>query len=244
MRWLSICLFLVFSATDIDVAAAFDGKVMVPNLHPSGFSRNGKIKGIAVEIIEEVNRRAGGDTLHLNLVPYKRAKSTVQKGGSVIISNMAKTPSIAANVVWLYKVYEVNRFYVTRRNFPKLDHSQAKSLNLVGVLRNSSLEHTLKNKGHTNISAVTDERTNLRMLMAGRIEAWYTSNMLLAGALSEEETISQADIKMGDILAPSVPIYAAASLDVSPELVEKWRSAFASMEKDGTLKKIKAKYSF
>lgn len=244
MRWFSIFICLCFSPSTAVATSTFAGDVMVPDLHPSGFSRNGEIQGLAVEIIEEVNRRAGGDRLHLNLVPYKRAKKTVQNGGSVIISNMAKTPDIETNVVWLFKVYEVNRFYVTRSNFPKLDHSQAKSLKLVGVLRNSSLEHTLKSEGHTNISAVKDERTNLRMLLAGRIDAWYTSNMLLAGALTDEKSISRTDIRMGDILAPSVPIYAAASKDVSPELLEKWRSAFASMEKDGTVKKIKAKYSF
>ncbi|MEH6494612.1 MAG: transporter substrate-binding domain-containing protein [Pseudomonas marincola] len=243
MRWFSIFICLCFSPSSAVAASVFAGDVMVPELHPTGYSENGNLKGLAVEVIREVNKRAGNRPLNLQLVPYVRAKRVLEAGNSVIIASMARTPDLEDKYIWLYKLFDAKRFYVTRKGDAKLNHTQAKSVNLIGVLRNSSFEKALKSAGNTNISAVKDERTNLRMLVAGRINAWYTSNILLSGALLGESSIGRDQITIGDIVSPNIPVYAAASRDVPSVLIGRWQDAYASMKRDGTLSKMQQKYS-
>ena len=214
----------------------------VAEIPPTAYAKDGAIEGYTVEIMDEVIKRLGYSKYKTVLLPAKRAFTERERNRDVLIANLARSPSRENHHKWLFRVQNISLFYVTKRSRKTVTHENAPMLSLVGVL-DSAVAHELLNT-HPNIEvhATQNEETNLRMLMADRIDAWFTSSILLRGTLNIETQVSVEDLSVG-VPVDKLGIYAAASLNMPDEEVAKWRHAFDTMKKDGTYQAIMSKYN-
>ena len=217
-------------------------RLFAPEVIPTGYLENGQVKGLGVDILNEVIRRSGFDVDPALLVPYARAFEMLKTSDDVVVASLARTRSREDQYTWLWKLTDTHRFYVTGKDGPDLDHSAAKLITNIIVLRKSSLETELSSLGFENLTTATRSTDSLKMLTAGRVPVWYTSNLLLAGALKQSPSISAQDIHVGPPVGESVGIYAAASKNLAPEIREQLLKTFQIMVQDGTIRRIQEKY--
>jgi len=212
------------------------------NIPPTAYAKDGVIKGFAVEIMDEVINRLGYPKYNTVLLPAKRAFFEPKRNREAILANLARSPSRENHYKWLFRFQKIPLFYVTKKGRKTVTHENASTLPLVGVFDSAVVHEILNRHPKINVHATQNEETNLRMFMAGRIDAWFTSSTLLQGALKKETKISIKDLSVG---APvdTLGIYAAAGLNMPDKEVAKWRRAFDTMKKDGSYQGIMRKYS-
>lgn len=225
--------------TTIPVSAL---EIFAAEARPSSFEEEGVIKGFSVEIAKEVARRIGYPTLKIHLLPFRRAIYVPRQQSGVVLTNIVRNRSRENHYKWLYKTTDISSHYVTKSPGISYTHETAAKLNLVGVFSGSAVHIALKKQKGVNIRAARDEQTNLKMLMAGRIDAWYSSTVLIRGALLNLPSISWKDLVIGERVGNIISVYAAASLDMPDEEVLKWRKAFETLKEDGTYQTIMERY--
>lgn len=232
-------LTLTFSTTTIPVSAL---EIFAAEARPSSFEEKGVVKGFSVEIALEVARRLGYSGLNIQLLPFRRAIFTPRQQTNVVLTNLVRTRNRENHYKWLYKTTDVSSHYVTKKPGISHNHKTAAKLNLVGVFSGAAVHIALKKQKDIEVQASSDEITNLKMLMAGHIDAWYTSTVLMRGALLNSPSISWDDLVVGERVGGIISVYAAASLDMPDEEVLKWQQAFETMKEDGTYQTIMERY--
>ncbi len=216
--------------------------IIAAEARPSSFEEDGVVKGFSVEIAREVSRRLGYSGPKVQLLPFRRAIYIPRQQSGVVLTNLVRTKNREDHYKWLYKTTDVSSHYVTNKPGVSHTHKTAAKLNLVGVFSGAAVHIALKRHKDIEIQASSDEKTNLKMLMAGHIDAWYTSSVLMRGALLNLPSISWKDLVIGERVGDIISVYAAASLDMSDEEVLKWRKAFETMKEDGSYQAIMERY--
>ena len=112
---------------------------------------------------------------------------------------------------------------------------------LIAVSRGTAGVSILLDNGFTRdqVYEVTQGQTAPKMLMAGRIDAWY--NLVSESRLLLQDSDPAMAVKMGEPAGPTYN-YIACSKICNPQLVERLRNAWDAMEQDGTAKAIRARY--
>ncbi|MBL4740611.1 MAG: transporter substrate-binding domain-containing protein [Sneathiella sp.] len=223
------------------ICSANAAEYYAADIIPTAFAKNGVIKGFAVEIMDEVINRLGYPEYNTVLLPAKRAFTEPKRNRTAILANLARSPSRENHYKWLFRLQNISLFYVTKKGHKSVTHENASKLRLVGVLGSAAVHEILNMHPKIRVHATQNEETNLRMLMADRIDAWFTSSTLLQGALKKETKISIKDLSVG-VTVEKLGIYAAAGLNMPDTEVTKWRRAFDTMKKDGTYQAIMSKY--
>jgi ABC-type amino acid transport substrate-binding protein len=130
--------------------------------------------------------------------------------------------------------------FATAPGRPKVETDvAARALKGIGVRDGSPMVKDLQGRGYTNLVIVKSSAENARALHEGKIDAWY--------APAPEVAFNWMELRLPGAPAfglklDSVPLYIAASKDTPGINLEKWRAAYAAMERDGTVARILAAY--
>lgn len=212
------------------------------NISPTAYARNGVFQGYAIEIMNEVVRRLGYPQHTILLLPLKRALEDTRNNEKALLANIVRNPEREKHYKWLYKIRDITFHYVTLKGRKPVTHETAVNLRSVGVLSSAAVHEALRKQRGIHIQTTHNDAINLRMLVAGRIDAWFTSSVLLTGAMKKVRNVQLDDLWVSEPVEGSDSIYAAAGLGMPDEEVQRWRDAFNSMNKDGTYQAIMAKY--
>lgn len=225
-------------------AKASEISFIANSLYPTAYVENGKVTGLAIELAEAVFKKADVKWSSPTIYPYKRAYETARNGERVILASLARIPSRENTFSWVGKIVDAHQVFVTKSG--SVDHTfeTAKKLRRVGVLRGSSLEKELVKRGFKNIESVSDEETSFRMVESGRIDAWFTSNVLLAGVLLSEGFEKRDLLNVGNYVNAPVGVYVTASPGFPADELAKLQAAYNELEVEGELDKIRNRYGF
>ncbi|MBE7638591.1 transporter substrate-binding domain-containing protein [Sneathiella sp. P13V-1] len=237
---LSIAINLLL--IQINPASSSEINLISNNLYPTSYVEDGKIKGLAIEISKAVFKRAGLEYPSPQIYPYKRALYLTENSSNTVLVSLARTPTRAANFVWIGRLVVAVRFIVSRKDSLAYSIAEARELESIGVLKGSSLENQLKGMGFKNLVPLETEQTSFRMLSKQRLDAWYTSNVLLSGVLLSQGLESRSAITIGPPLSETTDVYMAASKNFPEGDFLKLKSAFQQLENEGALTSIRRKY--
>jgi len=115
----------------------------------------------------------------------------------------------------------------------------ARALKGIGVRDGSPMVRDLQGRGYTNLVIVKSSAENARALNEGKIDAWYAPVPEVAFNWME---LSLPGAPTFGLKLDSAPLYIAASKNIPGVDLDKWRAAYAAMERDGTLARILAAY--
>jgi polar amino acid transport system substrate-binding protein len=202
---------------------------------------NGTLTGLAVEVVQEIQRRTG-DTSPIEVVPWARGYLELQTLPNVALFATARTAERNALFKWVGPIDE-KRYCL----FVKADSTtvlktleDAKKLGSIGVYKDDVRDLFLTRQGFKNLDRTIDNVSNVKKLMAGRIDAFPSSTTGVA------ELAQSAGYKAGDLKEAlpifNVQLYIAFSRSTADVTVKAWSSAFEAMKKDKTFSRLHQKY--
>ncbi|TVO72539.1 substrate-binding periplasmic protein [Sedimenticola selenatireducens] len=236
-------LLILLSGSSLnDSAAASDaevGPIKLVTAHLVPYSiQEGREQGFMVDLIREIERRLGTNRPVL-FMPWPRAIRNTRIGPNHIVFPLTRTIEREPHFDWAINVAPIELVFVTLSG-KKLTLQQARSLSAIAVQQNTPFEQYLRQQGFTNLVITTSAAPiPIRMLRAGRVNAWFTAKDLASYSMREQfvtETITYSDsITSGNV-------YFALSKQFPVNLKQAYQETFSAMQSDGTYQKIMDRY--
>lgn len=191
--------------------------------------------GPAVDLVRAVAGRAGVDSM-LEVLPVPRLLRVLEHEPAVAVC-ITRLAARERAFDWIGEVYQ-DRFRFISVGPPVHSLAQASALRRVGVRGGTSLHRTLVDAGLINLETVPSEDQNVRKLVAGRIDAWF-SNTFTAPARIRDAGFAPEAFRMGSPVADN-PLWMAASWRLPASVRALLRRSFKAVARDGSLAAITA----
>ena len=216
-------------------AAAQDVVPVYTAVFPPVVAEDGPRPGYASEIMAEISTISGVD-LDVRRVPWARAQRLVRTEPNALIFPLTRTPTREADYHWGFVLFRTSSRFVSVGRGP-YDSDQARDL-AIGVQSASSWDNWLMENGYQNIYRISnDGDALLRLLVAGRIDVWFTETSIGQSTVAES---GFADVRFGPE-AHSFNTYLAANRQSpNPKLAaleDAFNALFASSRYNAILEK-------
>ncbi|WP_196158597.1 ABC transporter substrate-binding protein [Reinekea sp. G2M2-21] len=205
------------------------------------FNKDGELTGFTIELVQAIQKIVGNQD-PITPVPWARAYRMIETQPNVVLFLMVRDKNRAPLFQWIGPVLEFTTglYGLSDSELVLSSLTDAKKLPAIGVYKNDIRDQTLTNLGFGNLERVTNKTQNIRMLMAGRIDA-YAASSISFGADAIEAGFRPDDLKL---IFPinNVQAFIAMSKQTPIEIVDEWRNALAKLIDDGTLSILLNKY--
>ena len=230
-------LMLIFLAAGVCSATHTETLILATDeFPPYSFFKNGRLSGIAVDLVNTLVERTGynGET---TVLPWKRALAYA-KNHPVMLFPFARMPYRENHYKWVGPIM-IDSFVFGVRSSEKTAYTCLDDLKKarIGIERCTPAAFRLQNLGFDNLQVVSSDAFNAKKLIIGkRIDAWYSSHLILhytlklAGFDRNQVRIAYKDM--------DVEMYIGASLQVSDQIVALWQKNLDEMKENGQYQRI------
>jgi polar amino acid transport system substrate-binding protein len=204
--------------------------------------RDGKVVGVASEIVEKTLAKAGVADYHMALYPWARAYDMARLEPNVLIYPIIRSAEREPLFKWVGELDHVTpMFYKLRERRDVVVKSLQDAKNYsIGVVRDDSRQEYLEGKGFNKMVVSSNNLDNLRKLLSGQV-ALVPLPEREAREQCEDLHIAFEDLEsVYTIDELSKGLYIALSLKTPDDTVKRITAAFAHLKDDGTLAKIMA----
>ena len=209
---------------------------------PGQFYRpDGTLSGLAVEIVKEIQKRTG-NTDRIKVVPWARGYLELQTLPNVVLFATARTPERNALFKWIGPTDEkrYSLFVKSDSNLVLKTLDDARKLSAIGVYKDDVRDLYLTGQGFKNLDRTIDNISNVKKLMAGRIDAFAFATTGVA-ELAQTAGYNGGDLKEA-LPFLKVQLYIAISQATPEATFKAWDKAFKDMKKDKTFEGIYRRY--
>lgn len=207
------------------------------------YLKDGKLVGLSVEIVQEMMTRLKVASTEIEVLPWARAYDRVQKEANIGLFSTTRMEPRENLFKWVGPLASKDWILLARHDSKIKVNSMedAKKVKIIGTYREDSKEQYLKSLGFKNLESVTEDSLNPKKLVAGRIDLWISAKTDYKLAI-ESDKLNLKDFKIVYTVKKQ-DLYIAISKQTDDVLVQKWQAVYDSMLKDGTLAKIRSRYS-
>jgi len=208
---------------------------------PFNFIREGRITGSSTEVVREILNRLG-QPADIQVLPWARGYQMLQTRPRVALFSTTRTPEREGQFHWVGPLFTVHFNFYARRDADLAIESlaDAKNVGAIATYKDDVKEQLLLNRGFTNLDSSKSPVSNLKKLLAGRVDLWLFDNLGMPD-VARQAGIDPIELKR--VLAfQSYQSYVAISKQTPPAVVRQWRDAFASMVQDGTFQAISRRW--
>jgi len=234
---LCACMFIL--ATTMASAATY--KIMTEDYPPYNYTKDGKLTGLATEVVQEIAKRISHPT-DIELLPWARGYGLIQQQDGLILYSMTRTEQREKLFKWVGPVASNKWVFIAKKGsgitLASLD--DAKKVGKIGAYKDDACELFLKAKGFTNLDSVVDDSQNIPKLLAGRINLWIVGDEMQAIYKAKEKGANDQLEKVFDI--KDVQLFIAFSKNTADSDIAQWQKALDDMKADGTYDAIVKKY--
>jgi len=213
--------------------------VYVDQVDPMAFSVDGVEQGLLYDLLTELSHRVNhvGPVIP---VPLKRVRFLLKIRDDTL-GTLWRFPEIDSEYHWWCKLLD-STFVMTAAPGSPVDLSSAEHVrNLrVGVILGSPAELLLHRLHFEHVQTTTTAESNAQKLMMGRIDVWVASPRVIR-AVQARMGGKVRSLRISEPIA-TYGVYLASSPRFDVSEGEKWKSAFETMERDGTAARIRKKY--
>ncbi len=214
---------------------------MTENFPPLNFINEGKLRGPSVEIAQSIMKTIGLKD-DIKLYPWARGYMLAQKKANAVLFSMVRSPEREGLFKWVGPIAKKKAVFFTKKgsHIVITELNDAKKVKNIGVQIEYIYEQDLIEKGFKNIDRVAEDRFNVKKLVKGRIQLWYT-DYYGGTELAKKE-------KLGDRIEPVFTVkktylYIAFNKITPDSTVQQWQNALDKLKKDGTVNKIFERYN-
>jgi polar amino acid transport system substrate-binding protein len=204
---------------------------------PVNFSRDGKITGVASEVVAEIQRRTGSHA-QIHILPWARGFQTALATADVGLYPTMRSKEREHLFKWVGPILTVTTGFYAKSDNPLQIKSmaEAKSSSPILVPRLYYSQEYLLSQGFTNLEPVDNPEIMMHMFIAGRRAIIVNDNLTLE-VLLEKFGAKKQDVHLLYSFLKS-NAYIAFSNGTSDEVVQQWQSALNDMKRDGTFAKL------
>lgn len=220
-------------------------KVMTEDYPPYNYEEDGVLRGISVDIVVEMLKRAGATIgrSDIELLPWARGYNLTLNRADHALFSTTRTAEREALFKWVGP-FVTTVIGLTARKDRHLSVRSLEDLRdlRIGVVKDDIGHLLLKSAGipEDQLDVVLYNDQNYRKLAAGRVDAIsYETSVARWGLASIGEDLSQYEViyklTRGDL-------YLALNPQISDDLIDLLQQAFDSMVSDGTREHIRSRY--
>lgn len=230
-------LILLF-ISNISFAQTFT--IMTEEYPPYNYMENGRIKGIATEIVREILKVIKHPD-NIKIFSWSRGYNLILKNDNYILFSTTRSPIREDLFKWVGPLVPNKTVFFARKgsgiSINKLnDAAKVKS---IGTYKDDFGELLLKKEGFTNIDSVVDNKLNIKKLATGRVDLWII-NEVIGNHLASKAGLSDKIEPVYEVT--SEQMFIAFSRNTSDSVIEKWQKVLDAIKADGTYNKIFDKY--
>lgn len=217
--------------------------ILTENLPNLNYIENGKLVGLSVDIVKEIQKRVGSQE-KIEVLPWARAYSRALEEKNIVLFSVTHTKERSDLFKWICPLIQKRDILVAKKKSGLVINTleDAKKVKRIGTIRDDSKEQFLKSHGFKNLDPVSDEQTNAKKLILGRIDLWVNKQpglktvCDLAGVdynqLEEVYHLRKRDLCI------------AFSKKTPDSNVLRWKAVFDEMLNDGTVEQIRNRWNY
>ena len=224
-----------------NVNGTTDLKILTEEYVPLSFMENGKITGQATEVVRELLKRTGTDN-HIQMGTWEEGYKAVLTKPYVVLFSMVMTPERKDLLQWVGPVASLDTsLYARKGSGIKIGTlEEAKKVKKIATVTEYYTELAMKKEGFTNLESCANEEIAVRKLLNGEVQLFPGSNTVMP-ALLKKVGATMDDVE--NVLTMSTDLlYITFSKGTSPDLIARWQEKLDEMKRDGTFRKIYAKW--
>jgi len=243
--WCTISCLLILSLIIPDTVSAQEIKVVTENFPPYNYEEDGKLTGMATEVVQATLRQANIEA-EIKLYPWARAYKMALEQENVLIYTISMSPEREDQFKWIGPIVpslELSLYKLSKRTDIQISTLEDAKKYKMGVVRDDRIHQYFKARGfednkHLYLHANSDK--TLMNLFRERIELKVGDNYQQPQDI-EALGYSKNDVeKLLSLIV--VDFYMAFSKETSDEIVEQVRAAFEQVKADGKVDAIVKTY--
>jgi polar amino acid transport system substrate-binding protein len=237
-----IIVSIIFIFTFAQGSQANELTIMTEEFRPFGYKENGKIKGMAVDVVREILRIVKHRE-NIVILPWARAYLNIQNEPKHILFAMGRSPARENLFKWVGPIFSNRTFFYKKRdsNIHIETMEDAKKVKAIGVVINDFNHTLLKSKGFKNLRPNTNHMSNIKMLILNRLDLVPSGELGIEISMHEAKIESKM-IERTKVLVFDSKLYIALSKDIPDSVVQQWQEALEQVIRDGIHAKIRKKY--
>ncbi len=245
MTFIQSCILFLFGLAILAVSTlpvhSQTLTILTEEWKPVSFSENGKVKGLGVEVVQEIIKRLDSRE-KIQVLPWARAWELFMKRPNVVLFTMTRTDEREKLFTMIGPVaIGTTNFYSKKdRNIKISTLDDARKVDRIGVYRSAVEEQILTGKNFTNLDATALPVLSAKKLMTGRIDLWCNAN-LTAASILEDAGFSIDDVVNVFTISEN-HLYIALSRGTDEKIVRQWLHTLESIKEDGTFARIYHKW--
>ncbi|WP_448549752.1 substrate-binding periplasmic protein [Thalassotalea fusca] len=245
-REFSTLLLLIFSLLFCAASTADHRtvKVVTEYLEPYQIKADdGSLDGYCVEVV-----RALFDITHdhadIRALPWARAYEIAKSEPNIMIFSMARTPTREQLFQWVGSLKNERLYFwgLKDRFEGPVESYQALQRYRVAASRYSNVAEFLEHEEFSNIHHLIKEDQNMLMLYRGRVDLVVATQLTLETRAKKLGLNFAKLIKLKEVPELNNDLSIAFNLQSSPELVQRYQSAYRKLVASGKLEEIKQKW--
>lgn len=205
---------------------------------PLVFSVNGELRGVAPEVVREIQKIVGDDSL-LKETPWLRGYEQAQKLPRQALFAIVRIPEREKLFKWVGPIFGEGDYFFKHRGAPLTIRTldDARRVGRIAVRKDGYTHQALAAKGFTNLDVGPSYESSYMKLIEDRVDLVLmgerTYYYMVKQAGLDPAEFERTDCKFGDSAA-----WLAFSLDVPNETIEQWQAALDSLKENGVYQKI------
>lgn len=236
-----IWLMLILGLTVPRFAAAQDLIICTEENPPVSFLEQGRLTGSSVAVVREILRRLDRSD-PIRLVPWARGYGMLQSQPDVVLFSTARTPERENQFFWVGPLFRAKGgFYALKsRNLRFNSLDEVKRVGAIATYKDDAREQILKTHGFANLDSSNSPVSNLKKLMAGRVDLWFYSDLGMR-QIAQQAGVDPSQLSLVYVYK-SYDAYIAMSRQMPGAVVHRWQRALDGMVRDGTFKRLSLKW--
>lgn len=208
---------------------------------PFNFIKDGRVTGSSTEVVREILKRLDQPE-DIQVLPWARGFHMLQTQPDVALFSTTRIPDRERDFHWVGPLFTVHFDFYARRDASLQLRSleDAKRVGAIATYKDDVKEALLRKLGFTNLDSSKSPVSNVKKLIAGRVDLWLFDNLGMPD-IARQAGVDPIELKR---VLPfrTFQSYIAISKQTPPSVVQRWRDALDSMVKDGTFQEISRRW--
>ena len=237
MKLKSACVMVFILLLSVTAGPAYELTIISEENPPFNYFKGGVFTGSSTEVVREIMRRLGLPA-EIQVLTWARAYQLALTQPNVVLFSTARTREREDLFHWVGPIYNVRfGFYARRGSGPyPTCLADAKKVSAIATYKDDVREQLLKSMGFTNLDSSKSPTSNLKKLLAGRVDLWLYSNLgvpLIAKQIGINPEAVEFVLPFKD-----TSVYIAISKGTPQAVVDQWQSTLDNMKREGIFAKI------
>ena len=207
-------------------------------------SLGGHLSGFSIDVVNALFEQLE-ETVDIDVMSWARAYQIALTQPNVMIFSIAQTPERLAKFKWIGNLIEEKLyFWALKSRFSESvnDIEQLKQYSIAASRRSNVAEY-LDEKGFPNVHILIKEAQNMQMLFNGRVDMLVATELTVRTRAKRLNFNFDQLMKLNEVTELNNNLSIAFSLTTEDEVVEKYRSAYQTLQSNGTLAALRKKWN-